>query len=326
VRVSAFPSKSDIIIHFAHGAYQLAECLNARDPLIRNFQTFTPDETAAQIGSGHVFVGSGYWKNDFISTAHNLKLIQVCAAGFENYDLNAISKAGVRLSNSRGVNANAVSDHAMALILGLSRKIHTARDNQRAKHWRGMISDIQKREDELAGKTLTILGVGTIGKRLARRAHAFDMHVIGIRRNISEIEGLVDEAVTPNKLYDVLRRSDFVALTCPLTDKTANIIDANALTAMPQSAYLINVSRGGCVNQEALIHSLEAREIAGAGIDTTIEEPLDTGSRLWDIPNVILTSHTAGETQKYEDNVIDILFENLNRLWSGKTDLLNQIV
>jgi len=321
-----FPSQDDLTIHFAHPAYQLDTCLKARNTGIKCFQTRTPEDAKARIAEGHVVVASGHWNNDFLNTASQLRFVQVCAAGYNQFDLDAVRAADVRLANASGVNVNAVSDHAMALMLGLTRQIHHARDNQRAKHWRGMISDIARREDELAGKTVLIIGMGAIGSRLARLAKAFEMTVIGVRRNTAAIEAQVDEAHPPGALPELLGRADFVVLTCPLTDETANIIDAAALSAMQPTAQLINVARGGCVDQSALIDALKSGTIIGAGIDTTVQEPLDAASPLWDFDNIILTPHSAGETRRYEENVMDILLDNLNRLWRGETALHNQIV
>ena len=124
----------------------------------------------------------------------------------------------------------------------------------------------------------------------------------------------------------MLPRADFVALTCPLTPSTENLIDAKALAAMKPSAYLINVARGKVVNEPALVEALERNRIAGAALDCVWEEPLPVTSGLWGMPNVLITPHTAGETRRYEDNVIDLLLENLERLWRGEAVLKNQFV
>ena len=324
--MTTFPDRNELIIHFAHSAYQFSDRLAARNTGISAFQTWTPDDTAKRIAEGHVLVVTGFWNNDFIEAGRNLCFIQACGAGYNQFNLDALTTKGLRFANASGVNVNAVSDHAMALILGLMRKIHLARDNQHSKHWRGMISDITRREDELAGKTIIIFGMGAIGSRVAHLAKAFEMHVIGIRRNVDAIRNLVDEAYAPGSFASLLGRADFVVLTCPLTDQTRNIIDDHALKLLRKDAYLINVARGGCVDEPALIGALQKGEIAGAGIDTTVDEPLSTESVLWDLSNVILTPHTAGETQSYEENVLDILLENLDRLWRGEEELYNQIV
>ena len=124
----------------------------------------------------------------------------------------------------------------------------------------------------------------------------------------------------------MLPQADFVALTCPLTPETENLIDAKALAAMKPSAWLVNVARGKVVNEPALIEALNQKRIAGAALDCVWEEPLPAASGLWSAPNVLITPHTAGETRRYEDNVIDLLLENLERLWRGESVLRNQFV
>src|SRR5690348_2315097 len=124
----------------------------------------------------------------------------------------------------------------------------------------------------------------------------------------------------------LLPEADFVALTCPLTKETENLVDADAFGRMKPSAYLVNVARGRVVDEAALVDALAARRIAGAGIDVTAEEPLAPSSPLWGMAQVLITPHTAGETRHYEDNVIEILRENLERLWRGEQQLHNQVV
>ena len=317
---------NDITIHFSHSAYQLSTLFEQRETGIKHFQTWNSDELRARMGDGDVLVLSGFWKNDMLAAADKLRFIQVCAAGFDQFDQDAIRTQGVRLANASGVNVNAVSDHAMALLLSLTRQLHTGRDNQRQANWRPMISDLAQREDELPGKTILIFGLGKIGGRLAKLAKAFDMTVIGLKRDISQPVEHVDELYSSDRLMELLPRADCTALTCPLTPETRNIIDAPALAAMKPSSFLINVARGGCVDEPALIEALGRNAIAGAGIDVTVEEPLAASSPLWSLENAVVTPHTGGETRKYEDNVIDILLTNLERLSKDEGPLHNQIV
>jgi phosphoglycerate dehydrogenase-like enzyme len=123
-----------------------------------------------------------------------------------------------------------------------------------------------------------------------------------------------------------LGTADIVALTCPLTPETTNLIDAKALAAMKPSALLVNVARGRVVDEPALVAALTEKRLSAAGLDVTQVEPLPAASPLWAMPNVLITPHTAGETQRYEDGVIDLLVENLDRLWRGETALRNQVV
>ena len=320
------PGDDTLVIHFAHVAYRLAERFALRETGIEHFQTWNRDDTWARIAEGHVLVLSGLWSDDMLDDAADLSFIQVCAAGYERFGLEALRARGVRLANGSGVNRNAVSDHAMALLLALARQIHTGRDRQREHVWRGMISDLGRREEELAGKTMLIYGLGSIGSRLARLARAFDMTAIGIKRDVANHDGAADEVRSPDRFLESLAEADVVVLTCPLTAQTENLVDADALVRMKPGAYLINVARGGCVNEPDLVAALERGAIAGAGIDTTWEEPLAPDSALWDFENALITPHTAGETRQYEDNVVDILIENIRRLQRGEDALVNGVV
>jgi phosphoglycerate dehydrogenase-like enzyme len=152
------------------------------------------------------------------------------------------------------------------------------------------------------------------------------MRVIGVRRDPAGGRGAADEVHALSALPGLLPAADFVALTCPLTPETTNLIDATALAAMRPSAYLVNCARGRVVDEPALVTALREGRIAGAGIDVTWEEPLPAESPLWDAPNAFITPHTAGETRRYEDNVLDILMENLTRQWRGEAALQNQVV
>jgi phosphoglycerate dehydrogenase-like enzyme len=224
------------------------------------------------------------------------------------------------------VNADAVAQHAMALMLALARRLPEARDNQHARRWRGMISEIAAREDQLTGKTLLIVGMGRIGSRLARLAKAFDMRVLATKRDPATGSELADAVCGNDRLHELLRQADVVALTCPLTPETEHLIDAAALAAMKPTAHLVNVARGRVVDEPALIAALQQGRIAAAGLDVTREEPLPATSPLWALPQVLITPHSAGETQRYEDAVIDILLDNLERLWRGEAALRNQVV
>ena len=320
------PAKDDLTICFAHVAYQLQARFEARKTGLRSFEVRAPDELSRRIGEADVLVVSGMWKNELLEKATKLKFIQSIGSGVDQFAQDQLHARGVRLANAQGVNARAVAEHAMALMLALMRRLPEARDNQGKHHWRAMIGDLARREDELSGKTLLIVGLGTIGNRLAKLAKAFDMHVTGFRRDPAIGRGHADEVHAIGVLRSFLPRADFVALTCPLTKQTENLIDAQALRAMKPSAVLINVARGRCVDEAALVEALAERRIAGAGIDVTQEEPLAAASPLWGMEQVLLTPHTAGETRAYEDTILDYLCENLDRLWRGETRLHNEIV
>jgi phosphoglycerate dehydrogenase-like enzyme len=321
-----FPSKTALTICFAHAAYQMKTTFDAQNPGVHSFEVRDRAEFDRRAHVADVIVVSGMWHNGLIDLAGKLRFIQSIGSGTDQFDKARLAEKGVRLASAAGVNARAVSEHAMSLILAVARRLPEARDNQARRFWRGMIGDLTQREDELTGKMLLVIGLGRIGGRLAQLAKAFDMKVIGFRRDPAGGKGAADSVHTLSELHQFLPQADFVALTCPLTPETREVIDAKALAAMRPSSYLVNVGRGGCVAEAALIEALAQNRLAGAALDCTADEPLPGESPLWGMPHVFITPHTGGETRQYEHNVIEILLENLNRLWRAETTLHNQII
>ncbi len=321
-----FPRQDALTILFAHGAYQMAPRFAARKIGIKHVQVHTLHDLKARAGEADVVCVSMLWRNEVLGLAPRLRFVQSISAGTDQYDKAAFAAHGVRLASAAGVNANAVAEHAMAMILATERHIVSGRDNQARAHWRPMISEIGSREAELAGRTMVIVGLGRIGSRLARFARAFDMHVIGVKRDPSSGGEGADRVVATADLASVLPEADIVVLACPLTAATENLIDAAALARMKPTALLVNVARGLVVDETALIAALQSGRLRAAALDVTREEPLPATSPLWSMPQVLITPHTAGETQGYEDNVIDILVENLARLSRGERALVNEIV
>ncbi len=319
------PPKDQLTIGFAHIAYRLGERFAARQTGIRHFEVRTPEELAARLDEADVVVVSGFWRNEFAARASRLKFIQSISAGVDQFSRAAVRAHGIRLASAQGANERAVAEHAMALILALARRLPEARDNQALCRWRGMISDPSRREDELCGKTLLIVGLVRIGRRLAGLAKAFDLTVLATKREPAE-GGAADEVYGSDRLLDLLPRADFVVLTCPLTPATERLVDARALAAMKPTARIVNIARGRCVDQSALIEALASGRLAGAALDCFVDEPLPPESPLWKLENVMITPHTAGETQRYEENLLDLLLDNIGRLWRGETVLRNQIV
>ncbi|MEE9198963.1 MAG: D-2-hydroxyacid dehydrogenase [Dehalococcoidia bacterium] len=323
---SPFPPKETIKICFAHIAYQMDSTFEKRDAGVKFFQVRSPEELDARISEADVLVISGLWENRLLDLAPKLRFIQSIGAGYNQFSLDELKARGIRLASASGRNRNAVSEHVFALILALTRQTYIDRDNQHKHFWRGMITDLDQRQDELPGKTLGIVGLGAIGSRVAKLGKAFDMRVIATKRNPATAQGPVDEVYTPDHLDELLGESDFVVLTCPLTEETRGLIDDRALSQMKPSAYLVNVARGACVDEPSLLEALRSGEIAGAALDTFWDEPLPEDSPFWDLENVVVTPHTGGETRMYEANIIDILLENLDRLWRGEDGLINQVV
>ena len=321
-----FPSKENLTICFAHAAYQMQARFEARKTGVKCFQVRSYDEFKQRIGEADVVSASGMWKNDLIPHAKKLKYIQSISSGMNQFSEADIGAAKIKLCSGAGVNAVAVAEHAISLILAVARRLPEARDNQHKKFWRGMIGDLTQREDEIGDKTVLIVGTGKIGSHLAGLCKAFGMKVLGIRRDPSKGTDGADSIHGMGELVKLVPQADYVVLACSLTPETTGLMSAAAFAAMKLSATFVNVARGKVADEAALIATLQAGKIAAASIDVTAEEPLPASSPLWDMPNVFLTPHTAGETRAYEDNVIDILLENLDRLWRGETALRNQVL
>jgi phosphoglycerate dehydrogenase-like enzyme len=313
-------------ILFAHVAYRFAERYAARGGTLPVLEARSLEEMEAKLPEADVLLVSGLWRNHLARPEGRLRFIQSISAGVDQYDRAALSAANIRLASAQGANANAVSEHAMALVLALARRIPEGRDNQAKRFWRGMIGDLAQREDELGGKTMLVVGIGRIGGRLARLAKAFDMKVVGLRRDPAKGAEGADEIHSMSELKAQLPRADIVVLTCALTEETRGLMDAAAFAAMKRGAMFVNVARGRVAEEGALIEALRSGQLGSAGIDVTAEEPLPAESPLWGMPNVLVTPHTGGETRRYEDNVLDLMEENLARIRRGEARLFNQVV
>ena len=181
---------------------------------------------------------------------------------------------------------------------------------------------------ELTGGTLGIIGLGGFDLEIVKRAVGYDMTILAIDPVRQDKPLEVTELNRPSRqnLHSLLKRLDAVMIACPKVPETYHLIGGKELAIMKNTAYLVNVTRGGIVDEQALIVALKSGQIAGAGLDVAEVEPVPPNSPLWEAPNLIITPHTGGETRKYEENVIDILWENLARLWDNDPTLINQIV
>lgn len=322
--MSVLPDRPTVL--FAHAAYRGLERMRARGLPFQGVEARTREELDAGIGQADVLVVSGLWRNDLPAIAPKLRFVQSYSAGTDQYDRAVLRERGIRLASAAGANAEAVAEHALALILAAKRRLFQARDDQHRKHWSGMKSAFAEREDEIAGKTALVVGTGRIGARLIELLKAFRLTVLGVRADPSRGAAGADEVHGLAALPALLPRADFVVLVCPLTPETTGLINGAALAAMKPGAFLVNCARGRVCDEAALVAALEQGRIGGALLDVTATEPLPPESPLWSLHNAFLTPHTAGETCSYEDNVLDLLAENVARLQRGEAALLNQVV
>jgi phosphoglycerate dehydrogenase-like enzyme len=254
---------------------------------------------------------------DTVKNAPNLKWVHFTSTGIDQHPfLPALHERKVRLTTSAGTNGEPVGQTAVCGLLMLARGFPRWIAAQRERRWdpaRG--KDVPR---DLRGQTVVIVGLGTIGATVARFCQALEMNVIGLRRSPKREGDPVDEMHTLDKLPDLLPQCDWLVLACPYTRETHQIVNARTLALMPKHAYLINVARGGCADEKALIAALQSRQIAGAYLDVFEKEPLPADSPLWDIPNVIVSPHNASASAGNDDRAARVFTENLKLYAAGK--------
>jgi phosphoglycerate dehydrogenase-like enzyme len=254
---------------------------------------------------------------DFYRAAPRLKLIQLISAGYDRVDIEAARKAGVPVANNGGSNSTAVAEHTLLLILSILKKLVWQHNNVVHGKWR--VGDFStQRFLELSGKTLGIVGLGTIGKKVARRARPFEMSVLyyDIVRLLEHEEDAL--GVRFALLPELLATSDVVSLHVPLTPATRNLIGARELAMMKKTAFLINTCRGPVVDEDALYEALTSGRIAGAALDVLVEEPPAANHPLFALDNVIITPHTAGPTWENWPKAFRNAFDNIQRVAAGR--------
>jgi D-2-hydroxyacid dehydrogenase (NADP+) len=273
------------------------------------------DGPDAPLAKADVFFGIAPL-NNLTGRAPRLKWIHVPVAGADHFLKKEIVESPVLLTNTR-IHSTAVGEFVLWLMLMLAKQGISSFPITQGKQWKPFSPML------LRSRTVGIIGLGNIGEEVARLSKAFGMRVIGTRRSaVRKPTKYVDQILPRKRLHELLSESDFVILTLPLTSETEKMIGENELRMMRPTAYLINVARGRIVNEPALIKALEERWIAGAGLDAFVTEPLPLESRLWDLPNVIITPHVAGNMENYQDLAIELFCENLRRYLSDER-LLN---
>lgn len=241
--------------------------------------------------------------------AERLRWLHVFNAGTDHPVFGQMLERGVRLSTSSGANAEPVGVSAAAGMLMLARGFPGWMAAQRRHAWEPTLGD--NAPEDLRGQTLLLVGVGEIGKTMARIAQALGMRVIGVRRSGRQPQDPVDEMHAPAALDQLLPRAQWLALACPLTDETRKLIDAARLARLPQGARIVNVARGEIIDEQALIAALAGGHLGGAYLDVFAREPLAAESPLWDLPNVVLSPHSAAASRGNDARATAMLLHNL---------------
>jgi phosphoglycerate dehydrogenase-like enzyme len=247
---------------------------------------------------------------EMIALAPQLRLIAKPGAGVDNIDVGAAAARGIVVTNVMGARGRAVAEHALFMMLYLARHAWMRDDPA----WRGATSV------QLGGKTLGIVGLGSIGAELARFGHGLGMAVL-VHTRTPDRARVPDVPVTFVGLDDLLARSDFVVLCVPLTEETRRMIDRTALTSMKEDAFLINVARGPVVDTGALTEALRGGRLAGAGLDVTDPEPLPPDHELRRFPNVLISPHNAGRTFESQAEALERMRTNVRLVFSGDRPL-----
>lgn len=249
--------------------------------------------------------------------APKLTWIHSLSAGVEGLIFSEIKNANTILTNSRGIHGIPVSEHVFAMMLAFTRGLDVF-IRQQAKHqWK------RTTVDEIHGKTIGIVGLGSIGREIAKKAKGMGMQVVASKQTMTT-ELFVDELYPPENLHELLSLSDFVVTALPLLEETKHLFTIKEFAAMKPSAYLINIARGGIIKQDDLVAALEQKLIKGACLDVFDEEPLPESSPLWDMQNVIITPHVAALSPSYLDRAIKLFADNLSRFQQNK-EMLNII-
>ena len=271
---------------------------------------YGPEFFARAVGEAEILYTFRF-PHEHLAKAKRLRWIQASGAGADQLMPFEDLPPGVLVTNAAGINADMMADFAIALVLALQLNMKGYADQQRERKWKRVLAE------PLTGKTLAVIGLGRIGRGVARRAKAMGMRVVGTRRSAAPVPD-VDAVYPPEELHRALAQADYVVLTVPLTPATVHLIDAKAFDAMRPTAYLVNVSRGRVVEEAALVEALRAGRIAGAALDVFEKEPLPAESPLWGLDNVILTPHVGGDMKDFSARSARLFCENLGRYLRGE--------
>lgn len=258
--------------------------------------------------------------SDLARRAAGLRWVQVISAGIDHLIRKDILASEVTITNIKGMSATPIAEFVIAVALAFVKRLPYCGELQRQKRWQAFPTA------SLQSKTIGIVGLGNIGREVARLSRAFGMTVIATSRTAGRTGAVsdVDRMLPKGQLPQLLAESDFVVLSLPLTEETKGLVGEKEFRAMKPTAYLINVARGGIVDEAALVRALEQGWIAGAGLDVFAVEPLPADSRLWELPNVVLSPHVSGGIEDEFELATDLFIDNLKRYLKG--DRLHNVV
>lgn len=254
-----------------------------------------------------------------LAQAPKLRWVHTSAVAVETLCLPELFARSVAVSNTRGVQAVPIAEHVLAVVLALAKQLPFVIENQQQARWAQNQFMGERLPWLLKGRTLGLVGVGTIGSEIAKRAEAFGMRVIALRRRPAYgVIGHVDRVYGREELEDFLGQCYVLVIAAPLTPETHSLISAAQFAQLPKGAIVVNVGRARIIDTDALIASLQAGHLGGASLDVFPQEPLPPDHPLWKTPNVILTPHTSGFRQGHWDEVVQLFGDNIERWVRGE--------
>jgi phosphoglycerate dehydrogenase-like enzyme len=276
--------------------------------------------------------------DELIRRCPDLKWIQMTSAGVDRSIQGLLHEhAAIMVTSASGIHSTAIAEYTIGSMLAFAHKFHLTMRAQPRHEWM-RLSFFMNTIDSLRGRTLAVVGYGSIGRETARLAQAFGMRILALKRKPAErrdpgwaLPGIGDpDGRIPERLYGpgecaaLMNESDYITVTLPFTPATHHFIGAREIAAMRPHAYIVNIGRGEVIDQAALVKALREKRIGGAGLDVFEKEPLEKDSPLWDLENVILTPHMSGSHRDYNTNVCRIFAENIRRFREGRP-LLNLV-
>jgi phosphoglycerate dehydrogenase-like enzyme len=258
---------------------------------------------------------------EMAAASHRLRWIHTNSAGADRPEYRPLQARGVTLTTSSGATAATIALSVTGAVIALAREFPAILHAQRQRAWIPLRGERTPRD--LAGQTALVVGLGPIGREIARLLKAIGLRVVGVRRSPQPVEHC-DATLAFAQMREALPRADWVILACPLSDVTRGLIDAEALRLLPRGARLLNVSRGAVVDEAALIEALRSGQLGGAYLDVFTREPLAPESPLWTLPNVIVSPHSSSYSEGYADRVGEIFLDNLTH-WRDGLPLRNVV-
>jgi D-2-hydroxyacid dehydrogenase (NADP+) len=302
----------------------MAEAIRKRWPKMRVLHLPNYDRLLAELPDTDIFVGYSL-RAEQLKDATKLKWIHSTAAGVAQLMYPELRNSGIMVTNPSGIFSVPMAEHTMGLLLALARNFpDSVRGQDRAQWSQQEIWDKPQHLTELNGKVLLIVGYGSIGREVAKRAKAFDMRVWGVTRSGKGEQAHAERIFAAAQLLEALPGADYVLICAPETAETKHLISAAEIASMKRGARLINVGRGSLLDETALVQALESGVLGGAALDVTATEPLPPESLLWKAPNLFITPHTSGVSDRLWDRQTGILIELLERWFAGQ-ELFNRV-